>query len=82
MSLFYFKYPAATLPTRLVFKSTKTLSLKECRKNFGPIKVFSLDDKNICTTNPKGKGVCFGDSGINANIFMFKMFKFRNFMQK
>lgn len=80
MFLFCFKYPATsgqnTLPTKLLFQSTKTLSLKECRKILGPMEVFNVDDKNICTTNSKGKGICYGDSGTNAVNFTFIIFKF------
>lgn len=82
MPLFYFKYPATsgqtTFPTKLLFKSTTTLSLIECRKILGPMEVFNVDDKNICTTNSKGKGVCFGDSGIDAVIHLY----YKCFMEK
>lgn len=55
---------SSQLPNILQFAPGKTLSFTECKKRFeSTAAVEFLSETNICTTNPKGRGACHGDSG-------------------
>lgn len=55
---------SSSLPNILQFAPAETLSFAKCKQRFlfTPAYKF-LSETNICTTNPKGRGACHGDSG-------------------
>lgn len=62
---------ASALPDILQFAPAATLSFAKCKQRFQltPAYIF-LSETNLCTTNPKGRGACHGDSGNFKSVLL------------